>query len=432
MTAIGYYEDQDGLPKNEPLQKIILEYRGSSDPSLSTSAILSPQNSQADPGLPVLFGSVHQHLRLHLGPGCSRAGPHTGETANMADKADKADEPPPVVETPAARAAPHSDIQTDERGLENSVDPAIDSNAHDRITGDSSPETTTSELVERPRQDSTQAGVAMAWKASRSTHVGLKSPLRIRTESFDPEAPHACRERDSISASPTLSKHVLPAADARGQSLAPFEPLSPSASPPKAERLPSIHQITSSLTELAEAATQEIPRHQQGFSHHHSQSFGSAMSQSPIPPAHAYPASIQTSPQAYYPASMMAPSPTSTMGESQYASPPAYPRYGVFGARRVSMVDGVPPIVPKLPTASSSGDSYSGYLSSGTEGYSTNHTTPIDIGRSTEHTPRPMLPPPMGMQAMSIPPTPIMVPGPYRCDVPNCQAGTFQTQYLLK
>jgi hypothetical protein len=93
------------------------------------------------------------------------------------------------------------------------------------------------------------------------------------------------------------------------------------------------------------------------------------------------------------------------------------------------MTEGVPPVMPRLPTGSSSGDSYGGYPSSGTEGYSTNHTTPIDI---MEHTPRPMLPPPPGMHAQPIQPPPIMIPGPYKCDVPNCTAGTFQTQYLLK
>lgn len=156
------------------------------------------------------------------------------------------------------------------------------------------------------------------------------------------------------------------------------------------------------------------------------------MSQSPILSAHPYPASAQTSPQAYYPTVIMARSPTSTIGDSYYASPPAYAHYGTYSHRRASMVDGVPPIMPKLPTASSSGDSYSGYPSSGTEGYSTNHTTPIDISQTAEHTPRPMLPPPPGLLALQIPPPPIMIPGPYKCDVPNCTAGTFQTQYLLK
>lgn len=51
------------------------------------------------------------------------------------------------------------------------------------------------------------------------------------------------------------SRSAIPSADTHGQSLAPFEPLSP-----RVERLPSIHQLTGSLTELAEAAIKEIPQ----------------------------------------------------------------------------------------------------------------------------------------------------------------------------
>lgn len=55
--------------------------------------------------------------------------------------------------------------------------------------------------------------------------------------------------------SPASSRLAIPSAETHGQSLAPFEPL-----PPRAERLPSIHQLTSSLAELAEAAMKETPR----------------------------------------------------------------------------------------------------------------------------------------------------------------------------
>jgi hypothetical protein len=119
-----------------------------------------------------------------------------------------------------------------------------------------------------------------------AVHGIKKTASDIRRERKG-SAPHTHQERDSISASPTgptLSKHVLPLAEAHGQSLAPSEPSSPSTSSPKAKRLPSIHEITSALTELAEAATQEISRQQQGLAHHHSQSFGSAILQSPLAP----------------------------------------------------------------------------------------------------------------------------------------------------
>lgn len=430
MQTSEYYEDQDELPRNEGLQKIIPNYRELSESTSATSRASSPRDDKEDPGLPVLFAvplELRTHLHLHATPSSENS--VMSESKNMADKAD---EPPPAGETTTAHALPQDSTKADERGLKTSVDSAVDLSAisqpPDRDSSSSA--SVPRELATRTRTDSTQADVLMAAKETQPAHVGLESPLKIKITEPKSATSQSHQRRDSISTSPTLSKHVMPSADVHGENLAPFEPLSPSTNSPKAERLPSIHQITSSLTELAEAATQEIPRQQQGFSHHHSQSFGSAMSQSPVLSGHPYPASIQTSPQAYYPALVIGRSPTSTLGgESQYASPPLYSPYGAYSHRRASMTDGVPPVMPRLPTGSSSGDSYGGYPSSGTEGYSTNHTTPIDI---LEHTPRPMLPPPPGMHAQPIPPPPIMIPGPYKCDVPNCTAGTFQTQYLLK
>ena len=433
MQAIEYYGDQDELPRNEELKKLTTDYREPSQSTSPTSRASSLRNEQEDPGLPVLFDlPLQNHTHLHLQTARSSGIGLMSEGKNMADKTD---EPPPAGEAPAAHDPPRNDTKTEDHGPKNSVDSAVDlsfiaqSSDRDCSKSVSAPR----DLATRPRADSTQADALMAPKDFQSTRAALESPLKIKTAISNAATSQSNQERDSISASPTLSKHVKPAADAHGQSLAPFEPPSPSTSSPNAERLPSIHQLTSSLTELAEAATQEIPRQQQAFSHHHSQSFGSAMSQSPILSGHAYPASTQTSPQAYYPTVIIGRSPTSTIGgESHYASPPVYPQYGTYSHRRASMTEGVPPIMPRLPTASSSGDSYGGYPSSGTEGYSTNHTTPIDIGQTMEHTPRPMLPPPPGMHAIPIPPPPIMIPGPYKCDVPNCTAGTFQTQYLLK
>ena len=424
-----YYEERDGLPSNETLQEIKLGHQESSETTFSPSTASSPCNDERDPGLPVLFGpQFEHHTHLLLITTQSRESGLMSVKQNMTDKVD---EPPLVGESLAVQDLPQSGPQIDDHGSKNSVDSAVDlSVIADTSEKDSSASAGASrDMATRPRADSTQADALMAPKVTQSTRVGLESPLKIRTTDPDVATAPSRQERDSISTSPTLSKHVKPVADV----LAPFEPPSPSTSSPKAERLPSIHQLTSSLTELAEAATQEIPRQQQGFSHHHSQSFGSAMSHSPILSGHAYPPSIHTSPQAYYPAAVLGRSPTSTIGgESHYASPPMYPSYGTYSHRRASINDGVPPVMPRLPTASSSGDSYGGYPSSGTEGYSTSHTTPIDASHSMEHTPRPMLPPPPGMHALPIPSPPIMIPGPYKCDVPNCTAGTFQTQYLLK
>lgn len=428
MPTTEYYGDQDELPRNERLQKVTPNYQESSGDNSPPLRASSPRKDQVDPGLTVLFPSPYQNTYLRLMTARPSKNSPMEESTKMVEKSD---EPPPVGGTSTAADLPQADATSDDHSLKNSVDSAVDLSVHTQHSDKdhSSLESATRELVTRPRADSTQIDALTAPKDAQSTRAGLASPLRITTTGSNAGTSHSNQERDSISASPTLSKHVMPSADINGQSLAPFEPLSPSTSSPKAERLPSIHQLTSSLTELAEAATQEIPRQQQGFSHHHSQSFGSAMSQSPILSGHVYPASVQTSPQAYYPSAIMGRSPTSTLGESQYASPPVYSPFGPYNHRRASMVDGMLPVVPRLPTASSSGDSYGGYPSSGTEGYSTNHTTPIDI---MEHTPRPMLPPPPGMHALPIQPPPIMIPGPYKCDVPNCTAGTFQTQYLLK
>ena len=426
MPESEYYEEEDELPKNERLHAILPAYREPSESTSASSRASSPRDDKEDPGLPVLFASQFQ-LRTHLSTTQPSENQVIIERKTMVDQAD---DPPPVGRTAAAPDLPHEGTKQDEQGLNASVDSAVDLSAisepPDRDSSSSAPRV----LATRLRTDSMQADVLMAAKETQPAQIRLESPLKIRTTEPKVATSQSQQRRDSISTSPTLSKHVMPASDVHGENLAPFEPPSPSTSSPKVERLPSIQHITSSLTELAEAATQEIPRQQQGFSHHHSQSFGSAMSQSPVLSGHPYPASIQTSPQAYYPALVIGRSPTSTVGaESQYASPPVYLPYGAYSHPRASMTDGVPPVMPRLPTGSSSGDSYGGYPSPGTEGYSTNHTTPVDI---MEHTPRPMLPPPPGMHTRPIPSPPIMIPGPYKCDVPNCTAGTFQTQYLLK
>jgi len=423
MTLVECYSDQHNLPTNEELQKVIVDFRGSSDSPRQPSASSSPQDFPEDPGLGVLVGSPEENLRLHT------QAARSSKISRGAKMVDQPDEPPPLGESPAEHHPSQLESATklDEHGSKSSIDSGVGLDVSDLVSDKEQADQvlSTTELATRTRSDSMQQ--------TERPRSDAGSPLRITTSNSSTGATSSHEKDDSISASPTLSKHVIPSADIHGESLAPFEPLSPSTSSPKAERLPSIHQITSSLTELAEAATQEMPRQQQSLSHHHSHSFGSATSQSPVLANRPYPIAIQTSPQAYYPTTMLARSPTSVVGESQWASPPAYPSYGAYNHRRASAADGVPPLMPNLPTASSSGDSYGGYLSSSTEGYSTNHTTPIDVGQALESTPRPMLPPPPGMHGVSHSvPAPIMIPGPYKCDVPDCTAGTFQTQYLLK
>lgn len=432
MTEVDYYDDHYGLPTNEELPRIQSSPNESVNTPTASSVSSSRRGSGPDPGLTVLVGPQFGPLRLHIEPTHSIPEEDHRHNTSMADSAD---EPPPLPsENLGVHHTPQNAPQPDGDTTEVPRDSAVNSNdgSTEPTEAQSKSPLVVTELATRTRADSMQVDASDPSSEKPSDRPSLSSPLKIRTLELNPVEASSRPERDSISASPTLAKHTLAAAVENGQSLPPFEPPSPSTGSPQAERLPSIHQLTSSLTELAEAATQatqEISR-PNGFSHHHSQSFGSAKSQSPILATH-YPVSIQTSPQAYY-QQTMARSPTSTIGESPaYTSPPTYP-FGTYNHRRASMVDGMPPLVPNLPSASSSGDSYGGYPSSGTEGYSTNHTTPSDAGGApTEHTPRPVLPPPPGMHVPP-PSAPVMLLGPYKCDVPNCTAGTFQTQYLLK
>lgn len=432
MTESQYYDENHGLPTNGSLCKVTPDLGVPSETTSGTSASSSPQDPQPDPGLNVLVGSTNPIFRF----GISLKNPDQQYKKCSTMTVDNPDEPPPTGEALVERRAP----QTAPRPESHISEPPVFSASSDKTTPLTSlePQNHTSlaskELAPRPRADSMQ-GDSLPELRKSSSRSGLESPLRIKTSESDDSTTNAQTRRDSISASPTLAKHTRTAADGNGSSLPPFEPPSPSTGSPQAERLPGIDHITSSLAKLAEAATQELPRHQPSFPRHpHSHSLSSAKSLSPILANHGYPVSIQASPQAYYPPNM-AQSPTSTIGESStYASPPMYSTFMTYSHRRASMVDGVPSLIPNLPSASSSGESYGGYPSSGTEDYSTSHTTPIDVAQTAESTPRPVLPPPQGMHSLRppLPPPPIMVPGPYKCDVPNCTAGTFQTQYLLK
>ncbi|KAI6797203.1 hypothetical protein KC361_g4020 [Hortaea werneckii] len=198
---------------------------------------------------------------------------------------------------------------------------------------------------------------------------------------------------------------------------------------PRKERLPSFSQFTGQLNELAEAAATREP--QQPFGHRHSQSFGSATSQSSAiaysTPAFARRPSIQTSPVSNYAQSIR--SPTNTVNDNsqavygspqQYAAPLAY-----FSHRRLSNThDGATSIYPaSLPSAGTSSSESHGHPGSSTDGYSTTHTTPIDQPPTIDGNPRPILPPPPGM------PGSIMMG--FKCDYSGCTAPPFQTQYLL-
>ncbi|GAB7336154.1 hypothetical protein MBLNU13_g08932t2 [Cladosporium sp. NU13] len=106
------------------------------------------------------------------------------------------------------------------------------------------------------------------------------------------------------------------------------------------------------------------------------------------------------------------------------SSPPSYSSYETYGHGTSSMADGA---------KSFSGEGYGGYSSSVTDGYSTTYAAPTDTSQMMGHTPHLMLPlPQIPLARLPLPPYLIMEPGPYSCDVPDCTAAAFQTQYLLK
>lgn len=415
------YEDEDYLPKDEELKAIVSspQERDSRSTTITAdSGSPEPEPNLTDPGLKVLFSNSSLNNAELL------RNPQPSADFEMIDQ--EGDARPPsedVLQRPGI-----STVQGPEAAVAHTpVDSAVElkhvkANTRDPHGLAADPSNVSAELVTRSkvdRVDSANTNGSTSPTKHPFTKPAIKSPLKVNT------SPQPITE-DSIRDPPTLSKHTLPAAEENDVSMPPYEPTSPSVASPN--KLPSFRQLTGSLTELAEAATAEM-RPQQTYSHNHSRSFGSTTSQSPIPSHHPYPQSIQPSPQAYYPPSVSARSPTSTISESQhYGSPPAYVYNGVFSHRRPSIAHDTPPALPpSLPSASSSGESH-GYPGSSTDGYSTNHTTPID--HMPDGTPRPvvmlqMLPPLNGVPQM-------MVPGPFQCDVPGCNAGTFQTQYLLR
>lgn len=295
------------------------------------------------------------------------------------------------------------------------------------------PHSETTNLVERTRVDSAQNSadsIPQLPPARRpQTDDGKPSQLIVPPPQDELQGRTS---RDSIANSPTLRKHAIPIEEGIANTL-PVVPASPkreaTASSPTAQSLPSFRQLTGQLgqlTELADAATQQDSR-MPPATHHHSQSFSSTTSQSPLVPFFPpYLSGGQTSPTAYYPSGPR--SPPSVMAESNhYGSPKQFATTAYYTDRRRSstITETAPPTIPSLPTNSSSGESH-GHTSSSTDGYSTTHTTPIDGSGPvpTEGIQRPILPPPPGMTVVPL--------GGFKCDYPGCTAMPFQTQYLLR
>jgi hypothetical protein len=298
--------------------------------------------------------------------------------------------------------------------------------------------------VDSAQNDAPQATKKDPSLEDRASHSKAKSPL-LKLDTTPPNSGHTMPPpaNDTIASSPTLRRHAVQVPEGSANHLPAVQaPPTPDAgaTSPKSERLPSIRHLTGQLPELAEAAATQEHR---PYSHHHSQSFGSATSQSPMIPYHNFPPTAETSPSSQYP--MSAQSPTSTVGDipriSAYGSPTQYPPAAYYPGRRPSAPaeagpplltplsgstptpsDGPPhpPFPASLPSASSSGESQ-GHTGSSTDGYSTTHTTPIDSA-VTDGNSR-ALPMPAGMAPNH---------HGYTCDYPGCNAAPFQTQYLLR
>ena len=313
------------------------------------------------------------------------------------------------------------------RQTDSSVAPSV---AERRIAKRASPPPNT-------RVDSAQSTEEVSPPNARSRGA-TRSPLRLQTSQSAPEPRSSAHGEDTLSTSPTLSRHVISVPEGDRDTLPAVQPVSPmqdreNATSPR--KLPSFRQLTGqlNLNELAEAAAIQGPAPQVPHSRHNSVSYSSTTAPSPRIPYH-YPPSAQTSPVAQYPYSARSPTSTvSDMTHAAYGSPNQYPSPTAYYAdrRRSSAATefGAPYPIPSLPSASSSGESH-GQAGSSTEGYSTAHTTPIDAAQAAEgQTPRPIpiLPPPRGM-----PQSAIVINGGFRCDYPGCNAAPFQTQYLLR
>lgn len=280
----------------------------------------------------------------------------------------------------------------------------------------------------RSRVDSAQEQPELSPLGKPPSPNSRSSALRLKTT-----VPPPSGMPESLSDS--LSRHTL-SNTARGpvQSLPSLQhsPPLPSGQSDSllanTQRLPSIGQMVSEqmvpLNQLAEVAGQREPAPAAG-ARPHSHSIGSISSPSSYFPP--YPAAVHRSPSTSSPYTISGRSPTSTISEPQhtYHSPSTFPSPSAtyhFANRRSGPSDHHhrPSFPPSLPSASSSGSNQT-RASSSTEGYSTQHTTPLDSTPLPDVLPRPTLPLPPGM-----------VPQNFLCEWPGCTAPPFQTQYTLR
>lgn len=272
--------------------------------------------------------------------------------------------------------------------------------------------------------------------ARRAMRPSFAAPLKLKTASSRDSA-----EEDPVSGhrklnSPSFPLTAVPpsagSADAalpalRARSISQEEP----GTSPKAERLPSFHQIS----KIADGGMEDGDSRPSTYPRPPLPS--SVMSQSPVMSHYGYPHSQQTSPANAFSFGGQG-SPTSAHSEAQFAHSPPSAGLSVQGyyadRRRPLPNQAVPPFMGQMSTASTSASGESGmsHQSTGShDSYSTQHTTPVDGVVTMEGTPRqmPTLPLPPGMPHPGLTSIP---GGTYVCDYPGCTAPPFTTQYLLK
>ena len=256
----------------------------------------------------------------------------------------------------------------------------------------------------------------------------------LRSTTSAPERARSHDESDEALAQAAVAGGM---ASLKHSNSAPTESLSTHALSvsPQAERLPSFRQ----LSKIA-AHGEHDPRPAQTSTYppppplnHHSpnpaqpsataapptQSYAHPPHMPPAPTSYVYhhqssPTTIQNEPSPYYTASSTA----NMYSSTNYYPPPS--------DRRSSVVYPRPPATLISSLTSSSESSNRSLQSTGTEDWSTAHTTPIE---SADSAPRKS---PNDLPQMPPPPINTNILGTFVCDYAGCTAPPFQTQYLLK
>lgn len=451
---IEYYDSDEGLPQSPRLSPVNYHYTPRTTPSTEppsssqrqgrsvSSDHSAPRGARSPtPGVLALIPepsanqSFHQHP-LSRSPQKSPSCGSSGSPAAMT----QANDPFPMYTEPMEMDQSVSEAQR-RNGEDSQVlktpDPSFDRQfdtfrpSHARVAGTLSNDR---ELTARPKSSlhperSSAADSVMSIQskpARRASRPPLSQHLRLKTESSKDSAQEDSvfghrRVDYSVSRQDSASEELLPALRPRSASH------NDTAGSPKAERLPSFRQ----LSKIADSATEEMDARSAAYANHSAYS-ASVTGQSPVLSHSHYQSTQQTSPASTFAFGGQT-SPTSAHSEMHFAqSPPSAPG-NYYAQRRTSMAQGGPPFLNSVHNTSTSGSGESGVSalshqsSTGTEGYSTAHTTPIDSSSTMDGTPR-MLPVPTGMP----PPNPIHVQTSFICDFPQCNAQPFATQYLLK